>query len=121
MYYRGLEPRFLGLDQLFVNFTVKVVEKFQHAVVLSCFPEWQQDDIDSILQVILSQHTNFTLKESNKGLDRESFRLSEADADYWLHFECYSQSIWLEPMNDRAQQEFELLYQSLLKRQSNHE
>lgn len=121
MYYKALEHTFLGLDQLIVNFIVKVKEILPQIIVFSCTPHWQQEDIAALAQLITEQHPNFIIKELNQGLDRATYLIANGENDYWLHFECYSQSIWLEPLSDHTDNQLETLFDHLKKSQTNDE
>jgi len=118
LYYRALECTFLGLDQLIVNFTVKVKENFQQVIVFSCEPQWQQEDITVIAKIITEQHAGLSVKEANRGLDRESYLVTDGNADYWLHFEYYSQSIWIESLSEHTVHHIESLFKTLIKTQN---
>jgi Protein of unknown function (DUF3630) len=61
---------------------------------------FDQDDIQFLVEELLSVYPNCTVIEQINGVDRAYFRCRIAQYYALLHFETYSQSSWLEPESD---------------------
>ncbi|WP_286270635.1 DUF3630 family protein [Thalassotalea hakodatensis] len=74
---------------------------------------WEQEDIPEIFSEISSGNEQLTLKSTHVGADRVSYEVCWFDSVYWLHFECYSQSIWFEALDSTAMKNINPLYDYL--------
>lgn len=77
---------------------------------------WFQENISKLTNILLAQLDNCIIKEKYIGADRESLRFSwQNDFYYILHFDCYSQSCWLEADDDASKSEMNNLFIALNK------
>lgn len=57
---------------------------------------WFQEDILELQNNIMSKLESVSVIEHVKGADREDIRFSWSGGAFYLRFECYSQSCWIE-------------------------
>jgi len=87
-----------------------VCQRTEHQVITITFANnWRENDIPAISEVILAKLTNVQYGEQIIGADRVTLQF------YWqqpwlLHFELYSQSIWLEPAYDDSSKLSDLMH-----------
>jgi len=79
-------------------------------IILTCNKVWSQDDLSILFERFLNQFDQFSLLERVQGADREEFRLVWQEQHVSLHFECYSESIWLTAEDGVAENVMTLLF-----------
>lgn len=85
----------------------------EQTIVFSSPSEWQQEDIESLQSELLRRYPLFSVISHEQGLDRESFQLEYKSSYFWLNFEYYSQSIWLEAMDQSGQPMLAALFEDM--------
>ncbi|MDO6425968.1 DUF3630 family protein [Thalassotalea sp. 1_MG-2023] len=74
---------------------------------------WGQEDVPKIFAEISCHYEQLSLKSTHEGADRISYEVFWLDSVFWLHFECYSQSIWFEALDATALENITPLYDYL--------
>ncbi len=93
---------------------IKCSELNDSNIILTCDLPWSQEDIPDLIAQILTQYRDIQLLEQIEGADRVVVRLLWQHSHFCLHFECYSEAIWLDAEDDGAKMKLALLYQHLL-------
>lgn len=75
---------------------------------------WEQENVAEIFTEITSYYKQLSLKNTHIGADRISYEVLWMDSIFWLHFECYSQSIWFEALDLTSLESVDRLYSYLM-------
>ncbi|TPH15550.1 DUF3630 family protein [Litorilituus lipolyticus] len=68
-----------------------------NSIVIQFSEYWYQEDIETLSERLINTDTAFDLQEKIVGADRESLRVIWQNKEQlMIHFDCYSQSCWLE-------------------------
>lgn len=64
--------------------------------------DWAQENIDQLSEHFIGQLNGARRIETITGADRETLRFSWQGQCFFIHFECYSQSCWVESDSNEA-------------------
>jgi len=96
------------------TFKVKLIEHIGNNLVVHFNDAWYQEDIDTLYVLIVASLTDFNSKEKILGADRESIRFTwRRDYQFLLNFDCYSQSCWIEGIDEQSISQIRILLSSL--------
>ncbi len=95
------------------GFIFKCKQLNEGVLIFSCLKSWSQDDIEQLVELFLHQYAGFEAIEQLTGADRVSVRLLWRQCYVQLHFECYSESIWMEAEQVQSQQQLQQLFTEL--------
>lgn len=75
---------------------------------------WYQEDIEYLYLQLFSSLKKWNIQERIVGADRECFRFSWQDSYYFtLNFDYYSQSCWIEGVDDKSISQVIYLHRAL--------
>ncbi len=95
------------------NFIIKCNELIDANIILTCNQSWSQEQIALLIEKFFEQYANCQRIETIEGADRVVVRLQWRQSHFSLNFECYSESIWLEPEDQTAQMNIDNFYLEL--------
>jgi len=96
---------------------IKEVQVQENSVVIIIWQQhWQQEDIDNLVSIIFHNLESIKITESVVGADRHYCRFHYQSRHYVLHFECYSQSCWLEAEDELSNVFISQIAKNILKR-----
>lgn len=68
--------------------------------VVFCLP-WQQEDIDELSAHVISLFDDAAMIDHAQGADIETYHIRAFDTELLLNFEVYSESCWVEVVNNQ--------------------
>ena len=96
------------------NFNIVSIEHRSDHLVVFYSNEWYQEDIEYLYFQLFSSLKNWNIQERILGADRECFRFSWQDSYHFtLNFDYYSQSCWIEGVDDKSISQIMSLHGSL--------
>ena len=101
----GVYEYMQAIENLKIN-SVELIDGAIIQIALNC--DWPQESTAKIAKLVVTQANGAAEFEHILGADRESFRIQWRQQFFSLHFECYSQSCWLEADEAASQ---ELIYE----------
>lgn len=98
--------------------TITHLELQQRLLLITFKDRWDQDNIASLSELLFQRLSNDSLQHLNivehiNGADRECIRFRYNNAYFILHFECYSNSCWVEPEDQIDTDMLRVIYQLL--------
>ncbi|WP_286234096.1 DUF3630 family protein [Thalassotalea sediminis] len=75
--------------------------------------DWSQEDVAHYFESLLERYREISLDNVHLGADRVSYDVTWRQSHYWLHFECYSQSIWFEAIDLISEENLNAFYRYL--------
>ena len=76
--------------------TIQSIHYINNQITVLFDQYWYQEDIHQLQQLLLCNIPNLPIKEEVIGADLEHVRFQWLNTEFVLHFECYSQSCWLD-------------------------
>ncbi len=73
--------------------------------------DWYQENISNLSEFIFEKLDHCQITEEVLGADMKYYRFVYNEHQFILHFECYSQSCWIEKEVDNDQSIMDLLLQ----------
>ena len=79
--------------------TIKIsLENQNSTIIFTPLREWNDDEVEGMIAWFFTRCSQCISHERILGADRFSERFRWQSNDYFLHFEGYSQSVWIELM-----------------------
>ncbi len=93
---------------------LKTITNQQEYLNVQFSMHWYQEDINSLLELLLQPILPVRIQETISGADRENIRFEWQQKFFILNFECCSQSCWIEGQDAPSKQLLSRLYASLV-------
>ena len=71
--------------------------------------DWYQENISNLSEFVFEKLDRYQVTEEVLGADMQYYRFKYNKHQFILHFECYSQSCWIEKEVDNDENTMELL------------
>lgn len=83
------------------------------AIVFEYTKFWFEENVEQTVKHFTDSYDDLDLLEVLNGADRLSARIEWQQNQYLFHVEHYSESVWLESVDEHAQAELPILYRYL--------
>lgn len=83
-------------------------------IVFEYINNWHEGNVEQTLSNLAHDYDDLALLETVIGADRQSVRIEWQQYQYTLHIEHYSESVWLEPLDEQAQAKLSTLHTYLV-------
>jgi hypothetical protein len=93
--------------------SIHSVNIFNEQIIITFHTDWFQEDITTLSQLVFIHTPDYEFKEKIIGADREDIRFMWNSHEFMMNFDCYSQSCWINAIDQASLHSINLLYKTL--------